>query len=316
MPYPYSAPLIACLLALLFSAALSAEELSSEQISELISPTSNIPSSQEAALNWQQWGEAEAAAQAIVDAPIDGWGLLPDANTQPNDDLLAFADPAEIHRGWQALGTKGEPYRIKRLALGQPQVGEASWYGPGFHGRLTASGERFNMHALTAAHRTLPLPSYVRVTHVGNGRSVVVKVNDRGPYHGNRIIDLSYAAAQVLGIAGVGRVSLESVKGEAREGSRRTGVPLNTAPAYQVMLGNYNNTHDAQLLQAKLMKRLPMGIPVSLVVTPAPIEAHRVLVGPLASHLDVQLLVRSIRASRIGFAEEPLIIQAPNTPQR
>jgi rare lipoprotein A len=310
MQSSFSYALFACALGMFSSAAVMADDLSPVQIAELINTTPAPPQSQDAALNWQQWGAAEAAAKAIVDAPVESWGVLPDVKAEGHDNLSAMLDSDEIRRMWRALGTQGEMYRIKRLAVGRPHVGEASWYGPGFHGRLTASGERFNMHALTAAHRTLPLPSYVRVTHVGNGRSTIVKINDRGPYHGNRIIDLSYAAAQLLGISGTARVSLEPVKGEEREGSRRAGVSLNTAPAYQLMLGNYDDTHAAQLLQAKLMKRLPMGIPVTLWVTPAPIEAHRVIVGPLASSLDVQLLVRSIRASRMDFAEEPLRIDA------
>ena len=88
------------------------------------------------------------------------------------------------------------------------QSGGASWYGPGFHGRKTASGERFNTHALTAAHRSLPFGSRVRVTNARTGRSVVVRINDRGPFAGGRVIDLSKAAAQAVGISGVGRVKL------------------------------------------------------------------------------------------------------------
>ena len=88
------------------------------------------------------------------------------------------------------------------------QSGGASWYGPGFHGKKTASGERFNTHALTAAHRSLPFGSRVRVTNARTGRSVVVRINDRGPFAGGRVIDLSKAAAQAVGISGVGRVKL------------------------------------------------------------------------------------------------------------
>ena len=88
------------------------------------------------------------------------------------------------------------------------QSGGASWYGPGFHGRKTANGERFNAHALTAAHRSLPFGSRVRVTNARTGRSVVVRINDRGPFAGGRVIDLSKAAAQAVGISGVGRVKL------------------------------------------------------------------------------------------------------------
>ncbi|UNU73602.1 septal ring lytic transglycosylase RlpA family protein [Moraxella nasovis] len=93
------------------------------------------------------------------------------------------------------------------------QTGLASWYGRQFHGRKTASGERFDMNALTAAHRSLPLNCYIKVTNKDNGKSVVVKVNDRGPFHGNRVLDLSYGAAKAIGITskGVGNVSIERV---------------------------------------------------------------------------------------------------------
>lgn len=85
----------------------------------------------------------------------------------------------------------------------------ASWYGANFHGKRTANGERFNMYAMTAAHRTLPLSSYAEVTNLKNHRSVIVRINDRGPYHGNRAMDLSYAAAKELGITGKGTGSVQ-----------------------------------------------------------------------------------------------------------
>jgi rare lipoprotein A len=93
------------------------------------------------------------------------------------------------------------------------QNGRASWYGPRFDGRKTASGERYDMNAMTAAHRTLPMAAYVRVTNVNNGKSVVVKINDRGPFHRGRIIDLSKAAAWALGMqhAGTGAVKLQGL---------------------------------------------------------------------------------------------------------
>ena len=88
------------------------------------------------------------------------------------------------------------------------QSGRASWYGPGFHGRKTASGETFNANALTAAHRTLPFGTRVRVMNKSTGRSVVVRINDRGPYAHGRVIDLSRASAQAIGISGIGSVEL------------------------------------------------------------------------------------------------------------
>lgn len=95
------------------------------------------------------------------------------------------------------------------------QTGVASWYGRQFHGRKTASGDTFDMNQLTAAHRSLPLNCYIRVTNKENGKSVVVKVNDRGPFHGNRVVDLSYGAAKRLGItnSGTAKVNIERVDG-------------------------------------------------------------------------------------------------------
>lgn len=87
---------------------------------------------------------------------------------------------------------------------GKVMAGPASWYGPGFHGRKTANGERFNMNELTAAHRSLPFGTKVRVTNQKNGKSVVVRINDRGPYAGGRVIDLSRSAAQALSMVGSG----------------------------------------------------------------------------------------------------------------
>ncbi|XUW92623.1 septal ring lytic transglycosylase RlpA family protein [Burkholderia sp. M6-3] len=104
------------------------------------------------------------------------------------------------------------------------QTGLASWYGKMFHGRRTASGERYNMHALTAAHRTLPLGACVRVTAVGRERSVVVRINDRGPFVHGRIIDLSYAAAEAIGVnvAGTLPVKLEHIApARGQDGARR-----------------------------------------------------------------------------------------------
>jgi rare lipoprotein A len=121
----------------------------------------------------------------------------------------------------------GKPYQVGgRTYVPQENThyraeGLASWYGDDFHGRLTANGEVFDMTSITAAHPTLPLPCYVRVTNTGNGKSLVVRVNDRGPYHGNRIIDVSHRAATLLGFQnnGVARVRVEYVGRAPLEGS-------------------------------------------------------------------------------------------------
>ncbi len=107
----------------------------------------------------------------------------------------------------------GKTYYLLAQSDGYEEVGEASWYGRKFHGRRTANGEVYDMYKMTAAHKTLPIPSYVKVTNLDNQKSVVVRVNDRGPFHGNRIIDLSYAAAKRLDFhnQGVARVKVEDV---------------------------------------------------------------------------------------------------------
>mgnify|MGYP001028652069 CR=1 FL=1 len=118
-----------------------------------------------------------------------------------------FPDFERGHRGRRPV-VKGEP-------SGNGRIARASWYGPGFHGRKTASGERFNAHALTAAHRTLPFGTRVHVRNTKNGKSVVVRINDRGPFHRGREIDLSHGAARAIGMGGIGTVTMV-VLGEKR----------------------------------------------------------------------------------------------------
>ena len=103
----------------------------------------------------------------------------------------------------------GVTYRVMDSSRGYREVGFASWYGGYFHGRQTSSDDIYDMYLMTAAHKSLPLPTYVRVTHQGNGRSVVVRVNDRGPFVEDRIIDLSYSAAAKLGMADAGTARVE-----------------------------------------------------------------------------------------------------------
>ena len=121
----------------------------------------------------------------------------------------------------------GKPYVVAGRTYNPQETtnykteGLASWYGTDFHGRLTANGEVFDMESITAAHPTLPLPSYVRVTNMANKKSLIVRVNDRGPFHGNRVLDVSHKSAQLLGFkeTGVARVKVEYVGQAALEGS-------------------------------------------------------------------------------------------------
>ena len=162
------------------------------------------------------WPAAVPAPAHTADPSRDGPGA------DPPPDLLQVPD---AQPQWEPVRTGGpnKPYAVLGQAYtplaGDPPLierGLASWYGRKFHGRGTANGETYNMYAMTAAHKTMPLPSYARVRNPANGREVVVRVNDRGPFHSQRVIDLSYTAALRLGVlGGVAPVEIERITYEA-----------------------------------------------------------------------------------------------------
>ena len=124
-------------------------------------------------------------------------------------DAVPKVEPKSRYGNPASYAVYGKRYYPLNASDGYRERGIASWYGTKFHGRRTSSGEPYDMYAMTAAHKTLPLPTYVRVTNLENRRSVVLRVNDRGPFHTNRIIDLSYTAASKLGILSKGTGSVE-----------------------------------------------------------------------------------------------------------
>ena len=131
--------------------------------------------------------------------------------TNPSDvdldtisDAVPVAEPRARYGNMAQYEAMGRTYRTLSTSVGYQAEGTASWYGEEFHGRRTSSGEPYDMYAMTAAHPTLPLPTYVEVVNLDNGRRVVVRVNDRGPFHADRIIDVSYAAAHRLAMIGRG----------------------------------------------------------------------------------------------------------------
>lgn len=125
------------------------------------------------------------------------------------DDAVPKVEPRSRFGNPASYVVFGRRYFTKDDSKGHVERGLASWYGPGFHGRKTSSGEPYDMNAMTAAHKTLPLPTYARVTNLDNGRSAVVRINDRGPFHGPRVIDLSRAAAAKLGVLAAGTAEVE-----------------------------------------------------------------------------------------------------------
>ncbi len=154
--------------------------------------------------------------------------VLPDVDAIPEPEVKAEPRSRIGNRTYSVLG---KTYRVRDSAEGYVEEGMASFYGNKFHGRKTSNHEVYDMYAFTAAHKTLPLPSYVRVTNLANGQSVVVRVNDRGPFHSGRVIDLSYAAAAKLGFIKQGTARVEVRALMPGEGS---GRPMATrAPSTQ-----------------------------------------------------------------------------------
>lgn len=124
-------------------------------------------------------------------------------------DAVPRVEPRSRSGNMESYVVRGRRYFTKDDSRGHVERGIASWYGPGFHGRKTSNGEPYDMNAMTAAHKTLPLPTYAQVTNLQNGKTAVVRINDRGPFHGPRVIDLSRAAATKLGVIGTGTAEVE-----------------------------------------------------------------------------------------------------------
>lgn len=221
----------------------------------------------------------------------------------------------------------GKPYKVGGVWY-KPQedpfydrVGNASWYGRDFHGRSTANGERFDMNKLTAAHTTLPMPSHVRVTNLSNGRSLVLRVNDRGPFAKGRIIDVSRRAAQLLGFEkkGVERVRVQAVSADGRilgkpgRKPRRTAAapparpslaagstnpnPAAAGPVF-VQIGSFQSSDNAMQLVPRLKGLGPVLIQSAVVNDQA---VFRLRIGPFTSSERALETLRKVR--KRGFYE-------------
>lgn len=199
----------------------------------------------------------------------------------------------------------GRTYNVLEKPEGYSERGVASWYGKKFHGKRTSNGELYNMFGMTAAHKTLPIPSYVRVRNLQNDRSVIVRVNDRGPFHGDRVIDLTYSAAKKLGFENVGtaRVLVEYIDPHSYQaeqdyagaepqatGEPRAPVPTNSAgyelpPNTFLQVGAFGKRTSAETLRGKI---LALGNPAVLIVAPKAGESlYKVRVGPFVDNLEL-----------------------------
>jgi rare lipoprotein A len=204
----------------------------------------------------------------------------------------------------------GITYRVMKSAKNFRQEGVASWYGTKFHGRRTSSGEPYDMLQLTAAHKTLPIPCYVKVTNKDNGKELIVKVNDRGPFAKSRIIDLSYAAAHKLGMAhkGTANVVIQIIDfedaseiGGKAEATRngRANEPLESSKKRFVQVGAYSNKNSAQKLLRVLDREIDLPVSLSTILR-AGKKLHRVRIGPIPNLEIAQELAKTLDIAELG----------------
>ena len=220
----------------------------------------------------------------------DGPGANPPADLAAVPDAVPRAEPLHrfANRPYQVFGrdyvplTSVAPFR---------QEGVGSWYGRRFNGAATSSGEPYDMYGMTAAHPTLPIPSYARVTNLANGRSVVVRINDRGPFHSDRIIDLSYAAAWKLGYAEAGsaRLEVEAIvpgSATAQQAADEKGVFL--------QLGAFSAREAAETFRARLYRELAWLSEAMQVVASGTL--YRLHLGPYRSQDEARSVAERIQS--------------------
>ena len=239
--------------------------------------------------------------------PIPSPAPLPTPSTQPAPSIDLGSIPDAIPKA-EAKSAKGNPpfytvlgkrYFVLDKSTGYLERGVASWYGPGFHAQSTSNGERYDMYAMSAAHKTLPLPSYVQVTNLQNGRSITVRVNDRGPFKDGRIIDLSYTAAAKLGMLRDGTAFVEV---RAVSASQPAGGPA--APnALFVQAGAFSDAANAEKLAAQLRGQ---GIANATVRSDQVNDRtlFRVRVGPVPSVPEFDRVLA--RLKKLGIADARL----------
>ncbi len=229
------------------------------------------------------------------------------------DDAVPRAEPASRYGNPRSYEVFGRTYRTLASSADYSETGIASWYGTKFHGRATSSGERYDMYAMTAAHKSLPIPTYVRVENLDNGRSTVVRVNDRGPFHKGRIIDLSYAAATRLGIdkKGTGQVRVtaltpyQTLRGRStptRKASAKPAPPAIPSGNLYLQVGAFGSRDNAERVLTNVNGAMPGRVAVLL--DPDGPALYRVRVGPLADNEAQQI---KLKLASMGYLQTHMV---------
>ncbi len=210
----------------------------------------------------------------------------------------SYSEPQPIDEPPSRYGNKnpytvlGHTYHLLPTARGYSETGIASWYGNKFHGQLTSSREVYDMHAFTAAHKTLPIPTVVRVTNLENGRSVRVRVNDRGPFHDNRIIDLSWAAARKLGMTrkGTALVRVEALFPD----EKRQPPKVASIDQFWLQVGAFSLKENARVLRKRLAAAGMKKTRLQKVKLSSGPSVYRLQLGPLRSVDEADRLTRRL----------------------
>lgn len=202
-------------------------------------------------------------------------------------DAIPKIEPLSKYGNPPSYVIDGQRYFVLASSAGYVKRGIASWYGTKFHGQRTSSGEPYDMYAMTAAHKTLPLPTYAEVTNLLNGQKVIVKINDRGPFKDNREIDLSYAAAAKLGIAdtGTGIIELKTIDPATfnmqTANNVQTAIPRHNPELY-LQIGAFSERANAERLISRLSTTAPVNIHFSI-NRDEKIQLYRVRMGPISN---------------------------------
>lgn len=224
----------------------------------------------------------------------DGAGKRIDTSAIPN----ATPKPEPITRAGNKSPYEvfGKTYWVMPSNKGYKESGVASWYGTKFHGRLTSNGEIYNMYGMTAAHKSLPIPSYARVTNTENGRSIVIRINDRGPFHDERLIDLSFVGAMKLGYAdkGTANVLIEAIDTSPKP--KIATVPATAPLVSQPQIASGETAASGQYLQvgaftdmatAHQLKNKVRSLTSQPIVLRTQDKLHKLWIGPIADNIEL-----------------------------
>ncbi|MGF1773553.1 septal ring lytic transglycosylase RlpA family protein [Vibrio wakamikoensis] len=194
--------------------------------------------------------------------------------------------------GNKSYRLRGKSYTVIKDPTGFTERGEASWYGKKFHGHLTSNGEVYDMYSMSAAHKTLPLPSYVKVKNLDNGKETIVRVNDRGPFHDGRIIDLSYAAANKLDVIKTGTANVEIEVIIVEKPSSQHELSKHPEYTIQVVASPHKDRID------NLSKQLSEKLSVDTFLTPVN-KNYRLMLGPFKDYKQTQDVLEQVQ--KIGY---------------